>query len=67
MSMIDREPSAETSITEWIRLTFSSSRHRCAEDRRPILMMSRSKSFEVTRLSPLKTLSVRGTAMTAPM
>jgi hypothetical protein len=42
MSMIDRLPSGATSITEWMRETFSSSRHRCAEESRPILMMSRS-------------------------
>ena len=29
-------------------------------------MMSRSKSFEVTSVSPLKTLSVRGTGMKIP-
>ena len=42
MSMIDSLPSGATSMTEWMRLTLSSSRQRWAEARRPILMMSRS-------------------------
>ena len=42
MSMIDSFPSGATSMTEWMRLTLSSSRQRWAEVSRPILMMSRS-------------------------
>ena len=42
MSMIDSFPSGATSMTEWMRLTLSSSRQRWAEASRPILMMSRS-------------------------
>ena len=44
MSMIDSFPSGATSMTEWMRLTLSSSRQRWAEASRPILMMSRSST-----------------------
>ena len=41
MSMIEMAPSGATSMTEWMREIFSSSRQRCAEASRPILMISR--------------------------
>jgi hypothetical protein len=41
-SMMNSLPSGVTSMTEWMRLTLSSSRQRWAVARRPILMMSRS-------------------------
>src|SRR4051812_9642216 len=49
-----------------MRETFSSSRHRCADESRPILMMSRSYSLVAISSSPLKTLSVNGTATKPP-
>src|SRR5512138_930194 len=63
MSMIERFPSGDTSITEWMREIFSSSRHRCAEASRPILMISRLNCSLRTSSSPRKTLRVIGVGM----
>src|SRR5512141_1451222 len=63
MSMMEGFPSGDTSITEWIREIFSSSRQRCAEASRPILMISRLNCSLRTRSSPRKTLRGIGVGM----
>jgi uncharacterized membrane protein (DUF4010 family) len=63
MSMMEMAPSGETSITEWMRETFSSSSTRCADARRPILMISRLNCSLRTSSLPRNTLRVMGVAM----
>src|SRR6266511_1333912 len=59
MSMIEIAPSGATSMTEWMREIFSSSRQRWAEARRPILMISRVNCSVRTSSVPRKTLRMR--------
>jgi hypothetical protein len=63
MSMMEIAPSGATSMTEWMREIFSSSRQRWAVASRPILMISRVKCSVRTSSFPRKTLSVMGVGM----